>query len=84
MTAGAYDKLTWSFEVPPEPVDESAIKETVTDDVIVIGSGVSGLVAAASILGHGGSCTLFSAGTKAVSRGGSTMRWARKRRRASA
>ena len=26
---------------------------------------------AASILGHGGSCTLFSAGTKAVSRGGS-------------
>lgn len=71
MTAGAYDKLTWSFEVPPEPVDESAIKETITDDVIVIGSGVSGLVAAASILGHGGSCTLFSAGTKAVSRGGS-------------
>ena len=71
MTAGAYDKLTWSFEVPPEPVDESAIKETITDDVIVIGSGVSGLGAAASILGHGGSCTLFSAGTKAVSRGGS-------------
>ena len=71
MTADAYEKLTWSFEVPPEPVDESQITQTIADDFIVIGSGVSGLVAAASILGHGGSCTLFSAGTKAVSRGGS-------------
>lgn len=71
MTADAYKKLTWSFEVPPEPVDDASIKETITDEVIVIGSGVSGLVVAASILRHGGSCTLFSAGTKAVSRGGS-------------
>ena len=71
MTADGYSKLTWSFEVPPEPVDEGSIKETITDEVIVIGSGVSGLMTAASIVGHGGSCTLFSAGTKAVSRGGS-------------
>lgn len=71
MTATEYESLTWSFEVPPEHVDESQIKETITDDVIVIGSGVSGLVTAASIVGHGGHCTLFSAGTKAVSRGGS-------------
>ena len=71
MTAEAYGNLTWSFEVPPEPVDDSQLVETIADDVIVIGSGVSGLMAAASVLGHGGSCTLFSAGTKAVSRGGS-------------
>ena len=71
MTADAYAATTWSFEIPPEPVDEDSIVETVEDDVIVVGSGVSGLVAAASVLGHGGSCTLFSAGSKAVSRGGS-------------
>lgn len=71
MTADAYNNLTWSFEVAPEPVDESKIVETITDEVIVIGSGVSGLTTAASVVGHGGKCTLFSAGSKAVSRGGS-------------
>lgn len=71
MTAGGYDKLTWSFEVPPEPVSDDQITEVITDDVIVIGSGVSGLVTAASIVAHGGKCTLFSAGSKPVSRGGS-------------
>ena len=71
MTAEAFNNLTWSFEVPPEPVSDDQITQTITDDVIVIGSGVAGLMTAASILGHGGSCTLFSAGTKAVSRGGS-------------
>ena len=68
MTAEAFNNLTWSFEVPPEPVSDDQITQTITDDVIVIGSGVAGLMTAASILGHGGSCTLFSAGTKAVSR----------------
>lgn len=71
MTADGYKNLTWSFEVPPEPVAESEITETITDDIIIIGSGVAGMVTAASILDNGGSCTLFSAGTKPVSRGGS-------------
>lgn len=71
MTTERYNDLTWSFEVAPEPVAESEIVETVTDDIIVVGSGVSGLMTAASVLYHGGSATLFSAGSKAVSRGGS-------------
>ena len=71
LTAEAYGKAVWNFEVPPEPIPNDRISRTITDDVIVVGSGVSGLMAAASILAHGGSCTLFSAGTKAVSRGGS-------------
>ena len=72
MTAEAFNNLTWSFEVPPEPVSNDQITQTITDDVIVIGLGLSpASLTAASILGHGGSCTLFSAGTKAVSRGGS-------------
>lgn len=71
MTADAYAGLTWSFEVAPEPVSEDMIANTITDEVIVIGSGVAGLMTAASVVGHGGKCTLFSAGSKAVSRGGS-------------
>jgi succinate dehydrogenase/fumarate reductase flavoprotein subunit len=61
----------YSFETPPEKVSESEIVNTVTDDVIVIGSGVSGLMTAASVLREGGNVTLFSAGTKPVARGGS-------------
>lgn len=71
VTSKSYEDLVWSFETPPEQVNDSELKETVTDDTIVIGSGVAGLMAAASLLAHGGSCTLFSAGTKPVSRGGS-------------
>lgn len=71
MTADGFKELKWSFDVAPEPVADSEITETISDEVIVIGSGVAGLVSAASILHHGGSCTLFSAGSKAVSRGGS-------------
>ena len=71
MTAEIYANTKWSFEVAPEPIADDQITEVISDEVIVIGSGVSGLVAAASVLAHGGSCTLFSAGTKAVSRGGS-------------
>ncbi len=71
MTADAYRGLTWSFEVPPERIADDEISQTITDDVIVVGSGVAGLMCAASVVGHGGKCTLFSAGSKAVSRGGS-------------
>ena len=71
MTADAYHGLTWSFEVPPERIADDEISRTITDDVIVVGSGVAGLMCAASVVGHGGKCTLFSAGSKAVSRGGS-------------
>lgn len=37
-----------SFEVPPEPIPEKDIKETVTADVVVVGAGLAGLCAALS------------------------------------
>jgi hypothetical protein len=61
----------YSFEIPPDPVPEEQIAETITADTIVIGSGCSGFTTAASILENGGDVILFSAGTKGVSRGGS-------------
>lgn len=71
VTAAGLDKAQWSFEVPPDPVAEGDITKTYEADVIVVGSGVAGFVAAASALDHGGDVLLFSASTKPVSRGGS-------------
>jgi fumarate reductase flavoprotein subunit len=35
-----------SFEVVPPPIPASAMKETVTADVLVLGAGIAGLTAA--------------------------------------
>ena len=41
-------KKTWSFEAPPSPVPASSITEIITTDVVVLGSGAAGMVAAVS------------------------------------
>ena len=45
----------WSFEVPPDPVDEELISDGGTADVIVVGAGLSGTFAAAAAAEAGGS-----------------------------
>jgi hypothetical protein len=66
-----YVDKKWSFEVPPAKIANSAIAETKTAEVIVIGSGMSGLCAAVSAAEEGLSVIVVSAGRGAVSRGGS-------------
>lgn len=61
---------TWAFEVPPAPIAEGDIVETVEADIIVIGAGVAGLVTALAAAEAGASVTLVSAGEKPVARGG--------------
>jgi hypothetical protein len=61
----------WSFEIPPDPVPDSDIKETISADVIVVGSGMAGLCTAVSAQESGADVRVFSAGTKPISRGGS-------------
>ena len=61
----------WSFEVPPDPIPESDISNTVEADIIIIGSGVSGLTAANSAAENGANVTLISASSAPVYRGGS-------------
>ena len=61
----------WSFEIPPDPIDESLITSTQEADVIVVGGGTSGLISATSSLENGLKVILVSASTGPVSRGGS-------------
>lgn len=69
--AEASGEKKYSFETPPKPIDESKIKETIEADVIIIGSGVSGLVCGARLSQLGVNMRMFSASSQPVSRGGS-------------
>ena len=71
LTAGNYNTVKWSFEIEPEPIDDSEITETYTADVIVVGSGMAGLCTAVSAQENGVDVMLFSASSKPVGRGGS-------------
>lgn len=73
MTAEKALNTKWSFEIPPEPIPEDQIAEVIEDDIIVVGSGMSGLTTAYSAAENGASVTLFSASSGPISRGGSNF-----------
>jgi fumarate reductase flavoprotein subunit len=51
--------VKWSFEIPPEPIADKDIKETVIADVVVVGAGVSGLMAALAASKEGAKTVLI-------------------------
>lgn len=61
----------WAFQVPPEPISDDQIANTVENDVIVIGAGTSGLVTAAHLLEQGVGVTVIASSNGPVGRGGS-------------
>lgn len=61
----------WDFEIPPEAVPEEDIRDTIIADVIVVGSGTSGLITANSAMDEGLDVVVISASSKPISRGGS-------------
>ena len=71
MTADEFQNLKWSFEVAPDPVDESLIEETVDCEILVIGAGMGGLVTAMSAVEEGADVVLIAESSGPVSRGGS-------------
>ena len=72
QTTGANNaEQRWSFEIAPDPIGDDLVTETVETDVVVVGGGMSGLVAAASCAENGLKVTLISASKAPVSRGGS-------------
>ena len=68
-----YQSIQWKFMVPPEPVSDDDISETYTADIIVVGSGPSGLCTAVACQEAGGDVILFSASSGPVGRGGSNF-----------
>ncbi|MEQ3363884.1 FAD-dependent oxidoreductase [Raoultibacter massiliensis] len=65
------NQAKYSFEIPPEPIADSDIAETTEHDVVVIGSGPSGLCTALSCLEKGVDVVLFTASSQPIGRGGS-------------
>lgn len=63
----------WSFMIPPEPVPDDQITETITNDIIIVGGGMSGLTTATAAAEKGAKVTLFSAASQPISRGGSNF-----------
>lgn len=70
LTADSFDQK-WSFEIPPDPILEAQIAETITHDIIVVGSGLSALATAVKAQEDGADVRVFSAGSRAIGRGGS-------------
>ena len=73
MTAEKSLATKWEFEIPPAPIPEDQIAEVIEDDIIIVGSGMSGLTTAFSAAQNGASVTLFSASSGPISRGGSNF-----------
>ena len=63
----------WSFEIPPEPIDDSLIAETVSAELVVIGEGMSGLCTALSAVEEGVDTIIVTASSRPVGRGGSVF-----------
>ena len=63
----------WSFEIPPDPIDDVLISNTVVADLVVVGEGMSGLCTALSAAEAGLDTVIVTASSKPVGRGGSVF-----------
>ena len=66
-----YSNSKWSFEIPPDPIPEEEITETITADFLIIGAGTSGLVTGMAAAEDGVDICVIASSDKPVSRGGS-------------
>ncbi len=70
LTAASSEQK-WAFEIAPDPIPDSQIGNTVTADIIIVGSGHAGLTCANSAAENGAKVVLISASSAPVYRGGS-------------
>lgn len=64
----------WDFEIAPAAIPDDQITETISADIVVVGSGLAGMVTAVSAMEHGAqSVIVVSTSSKGISRGGSNF-----------
>lgn len=68
--ASIWDKK-WSFEIPPDPIDDAQITDTIETEVLVIGAGPSGFATALSAAEAGGKVVLVAKSSTWNALGGS-------------
>jgi len=61
----------WSFEIPPAPIPDSQIANTVQTEIVVVGAGLSGLYTAAAAAENGAKVVVIAASQAPTFRGGS-------------
>jgi succinate dehydrogenase/fumarate reductase flavoprotein subunit len=61
----------WAFEIPPAPIAETQIDETIKAELVVVGEGMSGLCTALSAVEAGVDTVIVTASSRPVGRGGS-------------
>ena len=71
MTAEKYAETKWAFEIAPDPIPEDQISATYTHDIVIVGAGMAGVCCAVAAAEDGADVILFSASSRAISRGGS-------------
>jgi succinate dehydrogenase/fumarate reductase flavoprotein subunit len=64
------EKSSYTFETPPAPIAESDIVETIESDVVVVGGGAAGFVAANVAAERGAQVTLISKAAQPEAHGG--------------
>ena len=63
----------WSFEIPPDTIEDSLITDTICADIVVVGEGMSGLCTALSAVEEGVDTVIITASSRPVGRGGSVF-----------
>lgn len=68
--SGKSEGKKWSWETPPEPIPDSKIKETVETEILIIGAGIAGCMAALRATEQGAKVAIVEKNYMPSGRGG--------------